>query len=208
MIATLWGSVYLYDFLYAYHIIDEVVYKQFIENSRHIKAMVFARYTRSLWMAGFIHQWVKPNTVAEDEYKVEQKIFRKTFYVKYISISEFEEKFSEELRELDEDIKDKILDTKASDEKRYSWMDELLLKEDDDLDLFKDEEDFEYDGDLDDYDDELQFPNPEDRQPRLYQPEFYQQPIKSPRKIGRNEPCPCDSGKKYKKCCMNKDKEG
>ncbi len=23
-------------------------------------------------------------------------------------------------------------------------------------------------------------------------------------KIGRNEPCPCGSGKKYKKCCMGK----
>lgn len=21
------------------------------------------------------------------------------------------------------------------------------------------------------------------------------------RKVGRNEPCPCESGKKYKKCC-------
>lgn len=26
-------------------------------------------------------------------------------------------------------------------------------------------------------------------------------------KIGRNEPCPCGSGKKYKKCCLNKPKE-
>ena len=25
------------------------------------------------------------------------------------------------------------------------------------------------------------------------------------RKIGRNEPCPCGSGKKYKKCCLDKD---
>lgn len=24
------------------------------------------------------------------------------------------------------------------------------------------------------------------------------------RKIGRNDPCPCGSGKKYKQCCMNK----
>ena len=24
------------------------------------------------------------------------------------------------------------------------------------------------------------------------------------RKIGRNEPCPCGSGKKFKKCCLNK----
>jgi uncharacterized protein len=24
-------------------------------------------------------------------------------------------------------------------------------------------------------------------------------------KIGRNDPCPCGSGKKYKKCCYDKD---
>ena len=27
------------------------------------------------------------------------------------------------------------------------------------------------------------------------------------RKVGRNEPCPCGSGKKYKYCCMKKDQE-
>jgi len=28
------------------------------------------------------------------------------------------------------------------------------------------------------------------------------QPVKrETRKVGRNEPCPCGSGKKYKKCC-------
>ena len=26
-------------------------------------------------------------------------------------------------------------------------------------------------------------------------------------KIGRNDPCPCGSGKKYKKCCLGKDRE-
>ena len=30
------------------------------------------------------------------------------------------------------------------------------------------------------------------------------QTLKVQRKIGRNEPCPCGSGKKYKKCCLNK----
>ena len=25
------------------------------------------------------------------------------------------------------------------------------------------------------------------------------------KKVGRNDPCPCGSGKKYKKCCMNKE---
>jgi preprotein translocase subunit SecA len=26
-------------------------------------------------------------------------------------------------------------------------------------------------------------------------------PYRAPVKVGRNEPCPCGSGKKYKKCC-------
>lgn len=28
-----------------------------------------------------------------------------------------------------------------------------------------------------------------------------QKPIVKGKKIGRNDPCPCGSGKKYKKCC-------
>ena len=29
--------------------------------------------------------------------------------------------------------------------------------------------------------------------------------LKGKKKIGRNDPCPCGSGKKYKKCCLRKD---
>ena len=32
-------------------------------------------------------------------------------------------------------------------------------------------------------------------------PAAKQQPIKVGKKIGRNDPCPCGSGKKYKRCC-------
>jgi preprotein translocase subunit SecA len=28
-----------------------------------------------------------------------------------------------------------------------------------------------------------------------------QQPVKNTKKVGRNDPCPCGSGKKYKQCC-------
>ena len=27
--------------------------------------------------------------------------------------------------------------------------------------------------------------------------------VREYKKIGRNDPCPCGSGKKYKKCCLN-----
>ena len=33
-----------------------------------------------------------------------------------------------------------------------------------------------------------------------------QQPVRSEKKAGPNDPCPCGSGKKYKKCCMQKEK--
>jgi hypothetical protein len=37
-----------------------------------------------------------------------------------------------------------------------------------------------------------------DDERQLIEPE---QPYRAPAKVGRNEPCPCGSGKKFKKCC-------
>ncbi len=34
-----------------------------------------------------------------------------------------------------------------------------------------------------------------------------QKPVVKKKTVGRNDPCPCGSGKKYKKCCMKKDQE-
>ncbi len=36
--------------------------------------------------------------------------------------------------------------------------------------------------------------------------EVKKQPVRKEKKVGPNDPCPCGSGKKYKKCCMQKDK--
>ena len=45
-----------------------------------------------------------------------------------------------------------------------------------------------------------QAPKPQDaRKPETFRREMP--------KVGRNDPCPCGSGKKYKNCCMNKDME-
>jgi len=38
----------------------------------------------------------------------------------------------------------------------------------------------------------------------VYVPELVKTSLPKKRKIGRNEPCPCGSGKKYKKCCLDK----
>jgi preprotein translocase subunit SecA len=45
-------------------------------------------------------------------------------------------------------------------------------------------------------DGDAEFEDEEDDEPLV------PQVIRTEPKIGRNEPCPCGSGKKYKKCCM------
>ena len=42
---------------------------------------------------------------------------------------------------------------------------------------------------------------PEEERARLYKEQKESTTIRKPKKIGRNDPCPCGSGKKYKKCC-------
>ena len=34
---------------------------------------------------------------------------------------------------------------------------------------------------------------------------IHQPPQRFVTKIGRNEPCPCGSGRKYKRCCLGKE---
>ena len=54
------------------------------------------------------------------------------------------------------------------------------------------------------------FDNPEDEIPHIHEPVIEEMPempskgktiVRDTPKIGRNDPCPCGSGKKYKKCC-------
>lgn len=42
---------------------------------------------------------------------------------------------------------------------------------------------------------------PEEKRTELYKAQKKSMTIVKPKKIGRNEPCPCGSGKKYKQCC-------
>ena len=41
----------------------------------------------------------------------------------------------------------------------------------------------------------------EERRKELYKEQKNSTTIRKEKKVGRNDPCPCGSGKKYKKCC-------
>ena len=59
--------------------------------------------------------------------------------------------------------------------------------------------------DADEWDDDYNFPSNEFPVEAYSFEEPY---VRAEPKIGRNDPCPCGSGKKYKKCCLDKDDSG
>ena len=44
-----------------------------------------------------------------------------------------------------------------------------------------------------------------EKQKELYRKQKTSRTVVKAKKIGRNDPCPCGSGKKYKNCCLKKD---
>ncbi len=87
--------------------------------------------------------------------------------------------------------KDEILDIYEIYENMNSW------PSDDDIDS-----DFDDDSDYD-FDDKL-IKDDNKTSDNVDSEEWNTNPIVNEKKVGRNEPCPCGSGKKYKKCCLNK----
>ncbi len=47
----------------------------------------------------------------------------------------------------------------------------------------------------------------EEKRKELYKEEKASRTYHKTIKVGRNDPCPCGSGKKYKQCCMKKDQQ-
>lgn len=104
--------------------------------------------------------------------------------------------------ELQSEIKEKIsLTSKQAVLSIFEQYDEILNEwqsEEDETPFGWDESDEDIDDDIDE---ELfqHFINTSENRNSLNKQDAF--PVRKPPKIGRNEPCPCGSGKKYKKCC-------
>ncbi len=155
--ASLWGSVYIYDFLLSSNLITKETYDNFINISKIVKGYIIAEDISRLWEYNFIHTWEKPDGISEVEFVQEEKIFAKTINLKGYSFENLKEELVEELDAIGE-LKDFI---KEAEKKEGG--------------LFKEIE-----------------------------PYIEQKPYIAPEKIKPNSKCPCGSGKKYKKCCLNK----
>ena len=196
MIATLWGSVYIYDFLHQLEIIPTEVYEDFLKTSQNLKGTLIGIYTPDLWRSNFVHQWMKPDSVSDNEFKEEHNIFTKSISIKYEDFSVTREELSDELSKIGP-LADYII--KGGESRMikddFSFFDKLFKDNagiyDDEEDIYDDEEDI-YDDEEDIYDDEEEYIPFEEK---------YLEPVRREPKVGRNDPCTCGSGKKYKKCC-------
>ena len=180
MIAILWGSVYIYEFLHKVEIISTKVYQDFLKTSQKMKGSFIGIFTHDLWRSNFVHHWQKPDSVSEDEFREEHNIFNKSLYFKRNDFDKINHFMSEELEKIGP-LADYIIESAA-------------IKESQDFGFFnnqmKDNAERYEDDDDDDDDDEY-----------LYYEDKRLEPIRTEPKVGRNDPCTCGSGKKYKKCC-------
>jgi len=164
IITKLWGSVYVYEFLYENKFISKKLFEDFIKISKKLKGETIADYFPSLWKSVFVHTWEKPACISETEFLEESKIFQKTLTIKYSEdLDNIQSLIGDELSKIGE-MADFIREgnekqLKEKQRIRSHWNTE-------DANIFADN-----------------------------------QPIRVEAKIGRNEPCSCGSGKKYKKCC-------
>ena len=155
VVATIWGSVYIYDFLRENNLINLETYIMFKRSCNIAKGEVINQEIGELWRCSFIHNWNKPDGLTNEEYNEEKKIFDKSYNISYDDRKIIMEIISEELKNIGE-------------LEMY-----ILAAEEVEIDYPSFENDyFEID-----------------------------KPIRVEKKTGRNEPCPCGSGKKYKKCC-------
>lgn len=176
MIATIWGSVYVYDFLQEISLIESMEHKSFIQAIKKFKGIIIAQTTSNLWNFNFVHKWEKPDSISETEFVEEGKIFNKSFHFKEHEFKKFKTIISEELENIG-DLAGYIVEGAKSVKKVPSYTDlfESINKKD------------------------LPLDSPKKEKPT--QEVKYVDPADLGNKVGRNDPCPCGSGKKYKKCC-------
>lgn len=181
--ATLWGSVYIYDFLLEMGIITPDAHAKYCGCIQDVKSSFVGKSTFRLWAVNFVHKWEKPDSLSDEEFAVEQQIFEKSYSIDEHQFSKIEPFIADELECLGQYgadiIKAGIQSDQLVEKITNQTLDEMSLM--DKLLSFEDAQST-VENERNIFDDALFTPMLEKR-------------------VGRNEPCPCASGKKYKKCC-------
>ncbi len=132
------------------------------------------------------------NMLLEDHHPNSQEVLDYKYWVEDVQDSAGEDEEDDEYWEGEDD---EYLDEDADEDEDYD--EEEYDEEDYDEEDYDDSEEYEYE----DEDSGPRFAGEDDEEPPGPQPIRRDQPP-----VGRNDPCPCGSGRKFKKCCLNKPK--
>ena len=75
----IWGSAYVYDFLLASGFIDEKDYRAFLASQNEAKAEFIIENISELWTFTYVHQWPKPESLSQEAFEAEKRIFKKSY---------------------------------------------------------------------------------------------------------------------------------
>jgi len=143
----------------------------------------------------------------EDHSLVWTALISTCFDLKAIELGEhalkaFDDGLIDEISTKRDEIKNELIYKKNQfDSSRFFYTVKSAIDEMRDWHCFKEKPE-ELDFEDDDYNDLLK-EECFDQDCEIHHPKKLQ-PVINPRKVGRNEPCPCGSGKKFKKCCLDK----
>jgi len=140
-----------------------------------------------LWEFNYVHIWGKPDSVSETEFQEEEKLFRKTYLLIRTNFDDYTKEIKDELDNLENLAKYIIIGIKKQFEPPK--LNPKFAK------MFSGKKSFE--NDEEDYE--------KDYKKEINKKNKISEPVRVEPKVGRNAPCPCGSGKKYKKCCMKND---
>lgn len=175
----LWGTQLVYDFLLASGLISEKIHQNMLQSLLEEKGFFIADYQSEIWAFRFVHNWPRPDSMEETQWETEKEIFSRSYELKD-PLQAPSEHLLKGLNPQNPLVASIAMGYQKQMDKRAQY-DVLLEKE--------------FSARSEKANTTSKFKNPA---PFLLNP---QETSLRPPKVGRNEPCPCGSGKKYKKCC-------
>jgi len=192
MNALIWGVAYVYDFLREASLIDAEQYGTFQPIYKRIVAEAIGNDLDRLSDKSFVMQWPKPEFVTHKEWEAQQSIFKKSKIYESNSSIDLISYIEEELAEFGAYEINVLTAYKKSLEMQNDILELMLSLTEAEIDEDENDDYAMYDPDYIDID-HKEIGN----RKNIYS----DTPYTADAKPGRNEPCPCGSGKKYKKCC-------
>jgi hypothetical protein len=172
--ALLWGTQLVYDFLLETGMVSEKIHREVLDYLLEEKGFFIAEYQTEIWGFRFVHDWPKPGSMDDVQWETEKEIFSRSYKV----TGGYKAHGEQLLQDLNP--KNPLLRSIKNGFRKIVTRRQQI--------------EAEMDRSFSGINRNPPFP---EAAANLISPQEHSQR----QKVGRNEPCPCGSGKKYKKCC-------